>query len=124
MDGAQVEWNPRLAHARSEREVLELCTQRLASLSAREIESLPRDCRPVELEDRTDLAVYALNLVRRQNAMPSCPALLASLAQFFALANVRIAQVLRHMHDEREADRWLSKMDRSRPQDPGSQAIE
>ena len=120
----QGDWTPLLAHARSEREVLELCARRLASLDARDIEGLPRDCRPVELEDRTDLAVYALALVRRYNAEPSCPPLLASLAQFFALANVRMARMLRHMHDEREADAWLSRMDRSGSRDPGSQAIE
>ena len=121
---AEHEWMRRIAHARTERELLELCAGRLASLGAADIERLPRDCRPVEIEDRADLAVYALNLVRRQNAAPSCPPPLASLAQFFALANVRMAQVLRHKDDAREADAWLSQMDRSRPRDPGSQAIE
>lgn len=115
------DWMPLLAHARSEREVLELCEERLAALDARDIASLPRDCRPVEFEDRADLAVYALTLVRRHNAEPSCPPLLASLAQFFALANVRMAQVLRHMQHEREADALLSRMDRSPSRDPGSE---
>lgn len=118
------EWISRLQQARSEREVLELCAARFASLGPGEIEQLPRDCRPVEIEDRADLAVYALALVRRHNATSPGPELVASLAQFFALANVRIAQVLRHRHDAREADAWLSRMDRSRSHDPGSQAIE
>lgn len=120
----QGDWTPLLAQVRNERELLALCAEHLAALDPREIEDLPRDCRPVELEDRTDLAVYALTLVRRHNAAPSCPPLLASLAQFFALANVRMAQVLRHMHATREADAVLSRMGRSRPRDPGSQAIE
>ena len=118
------DWPRLLANARNEDEVLELCTRRLASLTASEIHGLPRDCRPVELEDRADLAVYALALLRRQNAELCCSPLLAALAQFFALANVRVAQVLRQVHVRREADALLSRMDRRRRRDPGSQPIE
>jgi hypothetical protein len=96
----------------------------VGSIRRGELGVLPLACRPIPLEDASDLSAYALQLVRYRCEVDEAAGLVLRLAAFFAHANMRMAQILRHMNDSAEADRILARIggrsnsDDSAPESP------
>lgn len=115
-------WLAQLAKARSEAELLKACRRYLASIRRSGIEHLPLACRPIPIEDATDLSAYALQLVRYRCEVDDPSTLVLRMAAFFVQANVRMAQILRQMNDAAAADSILARIGRPRPDDPSSES--
>ena len=108
-------WLARLAQARTEAQLLRVCHRYLASISRPGLARLPLACRPIPLEDATDLSAYALQLVRYHCEVDDASPLVLRMSAFFAHANVRMAQILRQMNEGAEADSILARVGRDRP---------
>jgi len=101
-----------LAQARSEAQLLEACGRFLRSIPRSDLAHLPLACRPIPIEDATDLSEYALQLVRFRCEVDDSSPLVLHMAAFFAHANVRMAQILWQMNDAAEADTILGRIGR------------
>ena len=106
---AGLRWLARLAAAKTQAEVLGLCRRYLSSMAAADRARLPIACRPIPIEDATDLSAYALQLVRYHCAVEDAPAIVLRMATFFAHANVRMAQLLRPVSNHAVADKILAE---------------
>jgi hypothetical protein len=106
-------WLAQLRQARSEAQLLKVCRRYLGSIRRAEITALPLACRPIPLEDASDLSAYALQLVRYRCEVDEAAELVLRMAAFFAHANMRMAQILRQMNESAEADRILARIGRS-----------
>lgn len=118
-------WYAQLRDARSEEQLLAVCRRFVASIRRAELAALPLACRPIPLEDASDLSAYALQLVRYRCDVDEAAALVLRMAAFFTHANVRMAQLLRQMNESAEADRILARIggprfDDSAPESPPS----
>jgi hypothetical protein len=118
-------WLAQLRQVRSEAQLLKVCRGYLGSIRRAEIAALPLACRPIPLEDASDLSAYALQLVRYRCDVDEATELVLRMAAFFAHANMRMAQILRQMNESAEADRILARIGRpgrddSAPESPPS----
>ena len=89
-----VTWQYRIDAATSEREVIEIVKDFIATLEHWEIARLPDECRPGKFFDASDVTTYALVLVRHdceENSEAS--ALLGRLGGFFTNASIRLSQI-------------------------------
>ena len=120
--GRDQRWFTQLAGARSDSDLLKLCRRYLACIRRSALEGLPLACRPIPLEDATDLSAYALQLVRYRCEVDDPSPLVLRMAAFFVQANVRMAQILRQMNDAAAADSILARIGRPRPDDPSSES--
>ena len=96
-DGSELSvahWLERLSLSESEADVLATCAGYLAWIGPARLATLPRQCLPQSLETPAQLSACALELVRHTLA-GTCGTLGEELAHFFALANARMAQLLR-----------------------------
>jgi hypothetical protein len=122
--GRDQRWFTQLAGARSDSDLLKLCRRYLACIRRSALEGLPLACRPIPLEDATDLSAYALQLVRYRCEVENPSPLVLRMSAFFAHANVRMAQILRQMNDAGEADIILARIGAQSSRDPsGAGAI-
>lgn len=93
-------WQARLDLADTEGDVLEAAREYLSRLSYFEIVRLPDLCRPRKLVDASDIAAYALDLVRHHcDEKDESAELVHRMAAFFAHANVRLSQILQRTND-------------------------
>lgn len=99
-------WLERLSNAATEADVLALCAEYLAAIGPGRLAALPRRCLPESLETPAHLSAYALELVRHTLDAHECGALGQELAEFFGLANARMAHLLR----ERERGPELARL--------------
>jgi hypothetical protein len=115
--GRDKRWFAQLLEARSEDSLLEVCHRYLASIRRSGLHGLPLACRPIPIEDATDLSAYALQLVRYRCDVDDPAPVLLRMSAFFVHANVRMAQILRHMNNTAEADIILSRIGREPARD-------
>ena len=87
-------WQERLRSAASERDLVSVARDYLATFSYDEISSLPEHCRPVRMVSAQDVADYAYVVVRR-HCDDSCgvEAPIHRIAVFFANANARLGEL-------------------------------
>ncbi len=115
-------WLAQLAQSRTEDQLLRTCRRYLSSIRRADIERLPLACRPIPLEDATDLSAYALQLVRYHCEVDDASPLALRMAAFYAHANMRMAQILRQMNDAAEADTILARLGHGPPDERGREA--
>ena len=110
-------WLAQLRQVRSEAQLLKVCRRYVGSIRRAELAALPLACRPIPLEDASDLSAYALQLVRHRCEVDEAAEPVLRMAAFFAHANMRMAQILRQMNESAEADRILARIGPSRSDD-------
>lgn len=87
-------WQERLRSAATERDMVSVARDYLATFSFDEISSLPEACRPVRMVSAQDVADYAYAVVRHHcedNAGVETP--IHRIAVFFANANARLGEL-------------------------------
>lgn len=87
-------WNDRLRHAHSERDVVDVVRDYLATVTIGEIALLPESCRPRRLGSASEIAGYAFDLVRHQIDAAEALPIYHKLIRFFADANTRLSELL------------------------------
>jgi hypothetical protein len=90
------DWKALLDDAQSERDVVALARDYLATWTPEEIATLPVDCRPGLMHDGEDITYWAFEYTRRHIALENDPALsvpLLKLRAFFGHAASRMSQV-------------------------------
>ncbi len=115
-------WLSELVQARLDAQLLCVRRRYLSSIRRCDVEALPLACRPIPLEDATDLSAYASQLVRYRCEVDQPSLLVLCMAAFFAHANVRMARILWQMNDAAEADSILAHIGRPHPGNPSSQS--
>ena len=78
-------WIGRLADAKSEADLLQVCREYVARLSASELAVLPKECRPSRIDRTDDVRTYALSLLRYP-AHGDNARLILRMADFFSKA--------------------------------------
>lgn len=95
-----VSWQDQINAARTEREVLHVARNFVATIEPIEIAQLPEPCRPPKLKDGNDLIEYAFDLVRhRCDDGLGADYAVHRLTAFFSGAAQRLAQIL-HTHSQ------------------------
>jgi hypothetical protein len=90
------DWKALLDDAQSERDVVTLTRDYLATWTPEEIAALPADCRPGLMHDAEDITYWAFEYTRRHIASEGEPAIsspLLKLRTFFGHAAARMSQV-------------------------------
>jgi hypothetical protein len=85
-------WLERLEAANSEGEIVEIAREYIATLSAGDIERLPKPCRPPRFLSAADVAGFSDTLVRHDCIVDGATArLVGRMCEFFSAASLRIA---------------------------------
>ena len=90
------DWKALLDDARSERDLVTLVRDYLATWTPEEIAALPPDCRPGPMRDAEDITFWAFEYTRRHIASEGDPAMampLLKLRTLFGHAAARLSQV-------------------------------
>jgi hypothetical protein len=86
-------WEDRLDFASTRAGVTAVAREFAAALSAKDIQSLPRACRPGKLGDARDVIAYAFLIVRHHREGDSAAsAVIYRLASFFSSASIRLSR--------------------------------
>jgi hypothetical protein len=110
--GNMIGWHEKLDDAKSEREVVEIARDYLATLDYFQVNVLPKSCRPRKVLTPDDVASYAFDLVRYQyDVTDESAELITRLAAFFATANARLSQLALKTNDERIRNRFRGTVD-------------
>lgn len=93
-------WSESLDSATSEKEIVDVVRDFVASLDAENIQKLPEHCRPGKFFDAEDVTSFAFDLVRAEcNRGDGSEDLVLKLSLFFAQASIRLSQVLARAND-------------------------
>jgi hypothetical protein len=85
-------WVERLEAATSEGEVVEVAREYIATLSAGDIERLPKPCRPPRFLSAADVTGFSDTLVRHDCIVDGATArLVGRMCDFFSAATLRLA---------------------------------
>ena len=87
-------WNARLSEATTSADVLRVARDFLSQWTSQQLEELPADCHPGQLDKADDIPPYAVKLLQRhcrEDAYAS-PGLTA-MANFFASASQRLSKI-------------------------------
>ena len=89
-------WIESVKHAATPEELIQLSRRYIASWDGDSLANLPDDCKPATFASYEDVSVYAVTLVRRQFALEGTPeaAPVRRMAEFFAAASMRLAEIL------------------------------
>ena len=85
-------WSERLDAAASEGEIVEVAREYIATLSAGDIERLPKPCRPPGFLTAADVTGFSDTLVRHDCIVDGATArLVGRMCEFFSAASLRLA---------------------------------
>ncbi len=96
-----------LDDADSEREVVTIVRDYLARIGPAELATLPEDCWPGKINDRDDIADYAVRVARRRTLSPQSvanDALLDRIHNLLSHASTRVATLAARRRSSREDD--------------------
>ena len=92
--GHPLTWQERLDTATSEAEVIDVARDYLATVSPREIGSLPEALRPGKIVDANDITTYAFDLVRQECHDEGTQHLVQRLAHIMSRASIRLSEIM------------------------------
>lgn len=88
-------WSESLESARTEKEIVAVVRDFVASFDAQEIQRLPEECRPGKFFNAEDVTSLAFDLVRAEcHSDDGAKDSVLKLSVFFAQASIRLSQVL------------------------------
>ena len=87
-------WQQQLKRATTEREVIMVSRDFLATFTPAELAVLPQELRPGKIVDAEDITTYGFDLVRAECEASEAKAALHRLGQFSSAASIRLSEIL------------------------------
>jgi hypothetical protein len=91
------DWKALLDDARSERDLVRVTREYLATWTPQEMHTLPEECRPGPIKSGEDISAWAFELAREHCAEaedPTAAALVAKMMTFFSHASESLSKLL------------------------------
>ena len=103
--GIPMQWQQQLKRATTEREVVMVTRDFIATFSPAELAVLPQELRPRKIVDAQDITTYGFDLVRAECEASDAKAALHRLGQFFSAASIRLSEIMagQQTEDQRSA---------------------
>jgi len=92
--GHPLTWQERLDAATTEAGVVDVARDYLATVTPREIASLPEALRPGKIVDANDVTTYAFDLVRQECHDEGTQNLVQRLAHIMSRASIRLSEIM------------------------------